>query len=90
MVSPGDLVQDIITGFEGIAVSIHTYLMGCRRVTVQPKTKDGHFQESQTFDEPQLVIIEKGHVKKPVIVSEDDDPGGPDKYMPAKRSTGER
>lgn len=68
----GDLVRDVVTGFEGIATSKHTFLTGCNRWGVQPvpeKPKKGgkitYKSESTAFDEPQLIVLEKGKVKLP-------------------------
>lgn len=85
----GDLVRDIVTGFEGIAVSKHIFLTGCNRWGVQPvpqpAKKGAPIQiktDSTAFDEPQLVIVEKGKVKLPEAKTEPDAPahrkkGGP-------------
>ena len=55
----GDKVKDAITGFKGIAIGRTTWLHGCDRITVQPEgvNKEGEIYESQTFDEPQLVLL---------------------------------
>lgn len=73
----GDEVKDIVSGFQGIAVSSHTYLMGCDRITVQPpyNKKEGKLPESHTFDEPQLKVI-----KNKIIPKALKKPGGPEKY----------
>jgi len=57
----GDLVEDIVTGFQGVAVARTQWLHGCLRYTVQPQgvTKDGKIRETQTFDEPQLKILRR-------------------------------
>jgi hypothetical protein len=55
----GDKVKDKVTGFKGIVVSAHDYLNGCTRLTVQPKLKkDGTMPETETFDEPQLKVMQ--------------------------------
>lgn len=75
----GDKVCDEVSGFEGIAVARHSYLQGCDRISIQPKTnKDGKLPETESFDEPQLVIVETNVVvprTKPVKLT-----GGPSKY----------
>ncbi len=55
----GDKVKDSVTGFAGIAVGKTTWLHGCNRITVQPEgvNKEGKTYESQSFDEPQLIIV---------------------------------
>ena len=53
----GKKVRDTISGFEGTVVSEHRYLNGCLRLSVQSSVdKDGKLPETQTFDEPQLVL----------------------------------
>lgn len=76
----GDKVRDIVTGFEGIAVARTEWLVGCTRVSVQPRSldKDGAVQSHQTFDEPQLELLEAGSVTIPTAKSEDHrERGGP-------------
>jgi len=64
-VNLGDKVKCSITGFQGIAMAAHEYLHGCRRITVQPPVdKDGKVPESQTFDEPQLVVVKSEQHKR--------------------------
>lgn len=73
----GDRVKDKVTGFEGIAVSRHSYLNGCDRINVQPLVdKDGKIPEDQTFDEPQLVVTKAGYYK----LTESDLTGGSEKH----------
>ena len=72
----GDKVKDKVTGFKGVVVSIHNYLNGCARLTVQPKLKkDGTMPGTETFDEPQLQVITKGlHTQGSTAT------GGPSKF----------
>jgi hypothetical protein len=85
LIQCGDKVQCGVTGFTGIAVSVHEYLHGCRRITVQPKLDTtGNFQDDRTFDEPQLNILERANFKPKVVSGT----GGPDKFVPAQRSIG--
>ena len=49
----GKKYRDPVSGWSGTATAIHTYLWGCRRVTIEGSDKDGK-PESFTFDEPQL------------------------------------
>ena len=59
----GDKVRDKVSGFEGVVVGSHHYLTGCIRLSVQPATgDDGDYREQQTFDEPQLQIVEASAV----------------------------
>ena len=80
MVQLGDKVKDTVSGFIGIAVSKHTYLQGCDRISVQPLIdKEGKLPEVQAFDEPQLEVLKP----KKVIRKKGNKPGGP---MPYKDS----
>ncbi len=81
MVNLGDEVRDTVSGFSGVAVGEHKYLQGCTRITVQPKvTKDGKLPDTQTFDEPQLVVIKPKTVKQGKR-----DTGGPMPYKDTRR-----
>lgn len=61
----GDKVKHLYTGFTGIAVARTTYISGCDRISVVPQVKkDGSLAESTMFDEPELVVIKRGNVKK--------------------------
>jgi len=53
-------VQDKVSGFKGIAISIAKYLSGCDRVLVQPKSVKNELPESQHFDITEMVIIGDG------------------------------
>ena len=60
MIDLGDKAKDTITQFEGIVICISKWLHGCRRFTLQPtELKDGKPVEAMSFDEPQLVLVEK-------------------------------
>lgn len=48
----GEKYRDRVHGIEGVAISVHNYLHGCTRVTLQ-WIKDGALGE-HTFDSPQL------------------------------------
>ena len=78
MITLGDKVKDTVSGFTGIAVSRHSYLNGCDRISVQPayKLKEGKLPDSCTFDEPQLKILKSSVVPQGSKLT-----GGPDKYM---------
>lgn len=81
MIYLGDKVRDKVSGFEGIAVTRHTYLNGCNRISVQPAIdKDGKLPEYEAFDEPQLEVIESMAVE-----GDDGHTGGPDKYPDKRR-----
>ena len=49
----GEGYKDPISGWEGKATCLHTFLHGCRRVTLAGADGDGR-PEDYTFDEPQL------------------------------------
>lgn len=68
----GDVVRDTITPFKGVVIAETNWLHGCRRLVVQPQAlHEGKPIESQSFDEPQLTIVQKkNHVPER-------DPGGP-------------
>lgn len=63
----GDRVKDRVTGFEGIVTTKIRFLAGCVRVGVSAEKlkPDGEVMDSQTFDEPDLVVT-KENVHKPV------------------------
>lgn len=79
MINLGDEVQDIVTGFTGIAIAKTEWLWSCIRYGVQSQAlQDGKLQEAQWFDEPQLEIINRQKVKNPKLHTEVmKDPGGP-------------
>jgi hypothetical protein len=57
----GDRVRDPVTGFEGIVLCRTIWLHGCQRLTVQPfgTNEKGQTFSRETFDEPQLELIEE-------------------------------
>ena len=58
----GDRVEDRITGLSGIVVVKSEYMNGCRRFGVQPEklAKDGTIPKDEWFDEPSLIVVQKG------------------------------
>lgn len=57
----GDLVEDIITGFTGIAYNKTEWLNGCVRWGVQPRElQAGKPIEPQFFDEAQVKYVGPG------------------------------
>lgn len=75
----GKMVIDTVSGFTGVAVAEHSYLNGCMRVSVQPKIdKDGKLPDVQSFDAPQLKIIEE------VVSVGDRTTGGPEKFSDSR------
>lgn len=86
MVTLGDEVKDTISGFKGIAISRHTYLQGCDRISVQPLVdKEGNLPESKSFDEPALEMTK---LRKAARKASAEDPGGPEKYTDPGRTNG--
>lgn len=82
----GDLVRDRVSGFQGIAVSLHRYLQGCDRMSVQPKVKkDGTLPESKSFDAPDLEVLERAAVNYAEPIEERRQTGGPAKFMPGTK-----
>ena len=85
MVKLGDLVEDKISGFKGVAVSAHHYMQGCIRISVQPAVdSDGKLPELQAFDEPQLIVKSEEYVKIDPMPSAQRT-GGPEKYPDTPR-----
>ena len=52
----GEHYRDPISGWEGVATCIFTYLHGCRRVLLSAGSGEGN-PEEHAFDEPQLELI---------------------------------
>jgi len=71
----GDRVKDPVTGYQGIAHAITTWINGCVRVAVQPEKldKDGKVPEDRYFDQTQLLIVKK-RVHTPVALTVADVP----------------
>jgi len=65
----GDLAKDKITGFTGVVECISEWLNSCRRITIKPTKLDDNGQplSNQTFDAPQVEVIEAGYFDKPII-----------------------
>ena len=67
----GKLVEDKITGFEGIATSKHIYLTGCSQYGVQPTLdKDGKIPKKEFFDEGRLKVIGDGIAPEEVLAED--------------------
>ncbi len=79
----GDSAADIITGFEGVVVARTQWLMGCDRLTLQPRVVvEGKIPPTETFDVGQLKRTGKGPLEPTVVTSRDR--GGP-RPEPVKR-----
>lgn len=78
----GSLVKDKLTGFEGIVVCRAQWLNGCNVYSVKPRQlKDGAPQDSHSFDEPQLELVEDD------VMPTKRNTGGPERPMPDTRSS---
>ena len=76
----GSHVRDKLTGFEGIVVCRAQWLNNCSTYSVKPRQlKDGIPQESFSFDEPQLELVEDA------VMPSRRDTGGPERQMPKTR-----
>jgi len=64
----GDIVQDPISDLTGTVVAITEWLVGCRRITIQPKAKKGEvvYPDSFNMDEPIAKIIKRAKPKKEI------------------------
>jgi len=75
MINLGEKVKDMITDYEGIAISKVVHLNGCVRYEVKAKgLKDGKTIESEWIDEGQLTVIEEAESQEK---KEEKPPGGP-------------
>ena len=84
MIELGQEVKDRVTGFKGIATAKTTYLQGCDRFSVTPPvSKSGDLQDTQSFDEPDLIVVSDGILPK--VVKPQTPPGGP-RYVPMDRT----
>ena len=85
MIELGDKVKDRVSGVTGIVTSIHDFLYGCRRISVQQAlTKGAKYEDALTFDEPQLKLVKAGAYQ----VEEDlPETGGP-RAVPKSKTTG--
>jgi hypothetical protein len=80
----GDRVKDKLTGFTGIAAGKATFLTGCTQFGVVKELKEGDTSLStEYFDRARLEIIEK-QVHKRETVTEEKNPGGPNRDLPKK------
>jgi len=56
----GNKLRDVVSGFEGIAVSRVQYLNGCVQYCLQAPVKDGARPSGEYVDENQLEFVEAG------------------------------
>ena len=82
-VKNGDLVRELVTGYEGVVVSRTEFLNGCIRVSIQARDlKDGKPVEPLHADVEQLSII--GNVEEEVFAPRPIGTGG-DRTYPSRR-----
>ncbi len=63
LIQLGDLVKDLITGIEGVAVAREEYLFRCDRISVQPVSKNKKTADDiYNVDAQTLKVIKKAHV----------------------------
>ena len=63
----GKRYKDKIQGFEGVCTSIHTYLTGCTRVSLESMVQ-GDLKE-YCFDVTRLVEVDKD--EKPIVIDQE-------------------
>jgi hypothetical protein len=73
----GSQVEDLVSGFTGIATARIEYLNGCTQYCIAPRAVDNKIVENQYFDHAQLKVIAEGSVKVDPY-----DTGGPSRYCP--------
>ena len=91
-VNLADKVRDRVSGFEGVAIAQHIYLNGCDRISVQPvvNKEDTALPDAKSFDAPRLEVIVPEYVKYETSIEERQGPGGPSRYMPEMKESGDR
>ena len=78
----GQTVKDVITGYEGVAVSITHHLHACRRIVVQSRElKDGKPVEDMVFDEQLLLVLDLPNILEVEPLT--NEPGGDRPVEPA-------
>lgn len=60
MIKLGNKVRDIVSGYEGIAVSKVEYLNGCVQYCVKAPVKDNVMTEGSYIDIQQLEVVGEG------------------------------
>lgn len=84
----GQQVRDAVTGLTGIAVSIHTYMQGCRRITIQPPmAADGKVPDPYTVDEHQLEVVSDGLMARVDPAPPAERRGGPARFTDEGRGS---
>lgn len=80
--SPGDKVEEKVTGFKGIITGAAFYLTGCNTYCIVPKSKNGMSAEGSWYDEDRLKLIKSSVIKTKDVTG---DKNGSD-IMPDKSS----
>lgn len=79
----GDTVRDMVTGFEGVAISRVEYLNGCVQFCVKPPIdKDKKMRDGEYIDVHQLVIVSNKQARV-----EKSETGGAMRDNPSERYT---
>ena len=79
----GNKVRDIVTGFSGVASSIHHYLHGCARVGIEPTEldKEGKPRQIHIFDIHRVEVMESSPIPMAAhvapVAAGTPPPGGP-------------
>lgn len=61
----GDTVEDVVSGFRGVAIARHTFLYGSNSISVQPEVERyGVMPEIENFIESRLNVIKARPVVK--------------------------
>lgn len=83
MITLGQKVQDVVTGFEGIATARVEYLNGCVQYCVKPRVDgSGKTQDAEYIDQQQLVVVDDG------VLVEARQGGGPQRDTPSANYRG--
>ena len=59
MIKLGVKAKDIVTGFIGIVTGRYSYLTWCDRYQLTPEARDWKCEDSCTFDENSIEVIEE-------------------------------
>jgi hypothetical protein len=85
MITLGQKVRDIVTGFTGIAIARVEYLNGCVQFCVKPPVdKDGKMESGEYIDDSQLELVD-GEIQSTLLTKNSD--GGPSSDSPPDRYT---
>lgn len=76
MIKLGNKVEDIVSGFTGIATAKVEYLNGCIQYCVAAKSLEGKPGENVYFDVQQLKVVDEG------VTVQSNVTGGPSIYQP--------